>query len=193
MSPPRTPAASCRVSTRQTAATKQGAGLLGNNIPGAPPLFWITTWIKLGSFASQPPVSKIRENADCAATQVCAERTTALTRRKPVRSRELQVEEFNGATAIALEKRCISQPVARKAKPDNPSDRENRSSWPITCTTSALNPHGPPHQPRPTQKTPRMQAVRGWPHAGRSGRGMPSIAGLSCGAYSTPASLRPTR
>ena len=192
MSPPRTPAASCRVSARQTAATKQRRGSCGTTSQGPRPLLYHHL-DKIEGLHQPIPISKNREEADRAATQVCMGRATALTRRKLAHPRELQVEKFNGATAIALEKRCISQPIARKAKPGNPPGGENRSSWPIACTTSILNPRGSAHQPRPTQKTPRMQAVRGWPHAGRSGKGMPSIAGLLCGAYSTPASLRPTR
>lgn len=66
------------------------------------------------------PVSKIREDADCAATQVCVGRATALIRRKLAHPRGLRVEKFNGATAVALEKRCISQPIARETNPGNP-------------------------------------------------------------------------
>ena len=46
-------------------------------------------------------------------------------RHKPVQSCEQRVDKSNGATAIALEKRCISQPVARKASPAAISGRKN--------------------------------------------------------------------
>lgn len=42
---------------------------------------------------------------------------------KPARSREPRVEKSNGVTPVASEKRCMSQPVARRPDPDG-------SPWP---------------------------------------------------------------
>ena len=58
----------------------------------------------------------------------------AARRREPARAREPRVDKSNGMAAIALEERCISQPMARKASPAAISGRKNR----IEPLTSAI-------------------------------------------------------
>ena len=79
---------------------------------------------------------------------------------------EPRVEKSNGMPVITSEKRCISQPIARKTNPDNPPGRENRSSWPIARATSApmhawTTTPPPPNARRPTRRPSGVAAPGG--------------------------------
>ena len=141
---------------------------------------------------SRPAQARVK-HATISPDAACAECATALNRRKPARPREQQVEKFNGSAAIAFEKRCISQPVARKTNPDNPL-------WSRQPRHSTVYPHNqPPGPARPS--TPAPPNAKNAPHAGRQGvaacgalrQGDAFYERALCEAYSTPASLRPTR
>ena len=70
------------------------------------------------------------------------------------RLREPRVEKSNGMTPVASEKRCISQPVARKTDPGDPLGRRNHRSWLMPAQQAPRCTLGPPRRPRPTQKHP---------------------------------------
>ena len=72
---------------------------------------------------------------------------------KPARAREPRVEKSNGMTPVASEKRCISQPVARRPDPDGPLGRRSHLNWPIACATSTQMRAWVTVPPPPMQKT----------------------------------------
>ena len=95
-----------------------------------------------------------------AATQVCTRRTTAPPVVDPHQAREPRVEIFNGMAAVSPEKRCISQPVARKTDPGDPLGRRNHRSWLMPAQQAPRCTLGPPRRPRPTQKHPTCRSSR---------------------------------
>lgn len=62
-----------------------------------------------------------------------AQRTTQRKAREP------QVEKSNGMEPFSPEKRCISQPAARRADPETPPGRRKRKLWPFACTAESCD------------------------------------------------------
>ena len=76
------------------------------------------------------------------------------------RLREPRVEKSNGMTPVASEKRCISQPVARKTDPGDPLGRRNHRSWLMPAQQAPQCTRGPPRRPPPNAKHPTCRSSR---------------------------------